>query len=195
MDSIRLDCLKVLFMIEPVSEKAWVQNITHKLLEDTCSWILGNSSYKRWLNEPQSFTLWIHGDPGKGKTMILVSLIEELSNRGEAGSSVAYFFCGRKGDEMNTAIDILKSTAEQEARIKQALEDLETSKIQHICTVSRVHDVTYSKSAARRTRCPSYYTLHIQQQICTEVEEESLNNWVGHKSNTGIAKKSTISWL
>ena len=65
---------------------------------------------------------------------------------------------------------------EQEARIKQALEDLETSKIQHICTVSRVHNVTYSKSAARQTKYPFHYTLYIQQQIYTEVEEKLLNN-------------------
>jgi hypothetical protein len=41
-----------------------------------------------------------------------------------------------------------KSGVEQEARIKQALEDLETGKIQYICEASRVHDVPYNPAIA-----------------------------------------------
>jgi hypothetical protein len=69
-----------------------------------------------------------------------------------------------------------KSEVKQEVRIKQALDDLEASKIRSIREVSRVHDVPYSTLAARRTGRLSRYTSHIQQQICTEVEEQSINN-------------------
>jgi hypothetical protein len=69
-----------------------------------------------------------------------------------------------------------KTRVEQEARIKQALEDLETSKIRYIHKASRVHDVLYSTLAARRMKHPSQYTVYTQQQTCIEVEEQFLNN-------------------
>src|SRR5579862_3166192 len=71
-----------------------------------------------------------------------------------------------------------KSEAKQEVRIQQALDDLEAGKIKSIREASRVHDIPYSTLATRRTGRPSRYTSHIQQQICTKVEEQSLNNWI-----------------
>jgi hypothetical protein len=34
-------------------------------------WILKNSDFQQWRNDQQSRLLWIKGDPGKGKTMLL----------------------------------------------------------------------------------------------------------------------------
>jgi len=80
-----------------------------------------------------------------------------------------------------------KSEAKQEVRIQQALDDLEAGKIKSIREASRVHDVPYSTLAARRTGRPSRYTSHVSQQICTEVEEQSLNNWIQRWTAQGFA--------
>jgi hypothetical protein len=39
--------------------------------------------------------------------MVSISFIEEHSNRGEAGPTIAYFFCERKSGEVITAVDML----------------------------------------------------------------------------------------
>ena len=80
-----------------------------------------------------------------------------------------------------------KTEVEQEVRIKQALEDLETGKIRYIREASRVHDVPYSTLASRRTGRLSRHTSHIQQQICTDIEEQSLVNWVQRWTAQGFA--------
>jgi Tc5 transposase DNA-binding domain len=85
-----------------------------------------------------------------------------------------------------------KIGVEQEARIKRALEDLETGKIRYIREASRVHDVPYSTLASRRTGRPSRYTSHIQQQICTEVEERSLNNWIQRWTAQGFTVRHDL---
>jgi len=57
-----------------------------KLLKDCYSWILDDPSFRRWRTQDDSKLLWISGDPGKGKTMMSVGLIDELSRGDEAVS-------------------------------------------------------------------------------------------------------------
>jgi hypothetical protein len=64
----------------------------------TCSTVhVPGFSMIDWWNKDDTRILWIHGDPGKGKTMMTMALIEEISRR--LRTSVAekgvltYFFC------------------------------------------------------------------------------------------------------
>lgn len=50
-------------------------------------WILSTDEFRRWQHE-QNRLLWVKGDPGKGKTMLLCGLINELKNEG-----VSAYFC------------------------------------------------------------------------------------------------------
>ena len=74
--------------------------------------MFGDLTYTGWLNSRQSRTLWIHGDPGKGKTMLTMAVITELSTRLEhfdsSNSMLAYFFCDDKDDRTNNAVAILR---------------------------------------------------------------------------------------
>ena len=58
-----------------------IQNKQDKLLEDTGALILADQAFSKWLNEEDSRLLWLHGDPGKGKTMLATSLIKAMANR------------------------------------------------------------------------------------------------------------------
>ncbi|CZR68133.1 uncharacterized protein PAC_18032 [Phialocephala subalpina] len=49
------------------------------LLKDSYRWILDNTDFQRWRQDEQSRLLWIKGDPGKGKTMLLCGIIDELT--------------------------------------------------------------------------------------------------------------------
>lgn len=52
--------------------------------------------------------LWIKGDPGKGKTMLLCSIIDELEKDAEKGQRPCYFFCQATDARLNTATTVLR---------------------------------------------------------------------------------------
>ena len=92
------DCLAAIFVSDPAIDQAETVMQKGLLLESACSWILQDPTYLAWLNRSTSQQiLWIHGDPGKGKTMIALSLIRKLSmTTREADSSkplLAYYLC------------------------------------------------------------------------------------------------------
>jgi NACHT domain len=73
-------------------------------------WILDDPAFKTWRDDDNTHLLWIKGDPGKGKTM-LISLVEELSKQleSESGSDIlSYFFCQGTEARLNNAVSVLR---------------------------------------------------------------------------------------
>lgn len=105
-------CLHALFVTNPLDDMEKILDTKDKYLEGTCSWILDDSTYKEWLHDEQSHILWVHGDPGKGKTMLAISQINELTNRIKSskvnGATLSYFFCDNKDDRRKDAVMILR---------------------------------------------------------------------------------------
>ena len=90
-----------------------IANKKDKLLETTDNWILNDLTYLKWLDERQSRVLWLHGDPGKGKTMLAIALIENFSKTARISESASdealiYFFCDSQDDRRKTAPLILR---------------------------------------------------------------------------------------
>ncbi|KAK4207227.1 vegetative incompatibility protein HET-E-1, partial [Rhypophila decipiens] len=57
-------------------------------------WVFDNPDFNRWRQLAESRLLWIKGDPGKGKTMLLCGIINELERPITVnGGNLAYFFC------------------------------------------------------------------------------------------------------
>ncbi|KAK2469177.1 hypothetical protein H9L39_19275 [Fusarium oxysporum f. sp. albedinis] len=63
---------------DPSDDRTRIQREKGGLLEDSYSWILDHADFRRWRDDEQSRLLWIKGDPGKGKTMLLYGIIQEL---------------------------------------------------------------------------------------------------------------------
>jgi hypothetical protein len=78
------------------------------LLEDSYRWILENSDFQRWRDDQQSRLLWIKGDPGKGKTMLLCGIINELEKSMSKTGILSYFFCQATDSRINHATAILR---------------------------------------------------------------------------------------
>ena len=82
------------------------------LLEDSYKWILDNQEYKDftdWHHGNTKRLLWIKGDPGKGKTMLLIGVIREFTAQLETHFDkphLSYFFCQGTDDRLNTATAI-----------------------------------------------------------------------------------------
>ncbi|KAF7554441.1 hypothetical protein G7Z17_g2906 [Cylindrodendrum hubeiense] len=99
-------CLHDLRETDPRDNKTRIQESKGGLLKDSYSWILDHADFKRWRSEPESRLLWIKGDPGKGKTMLLCGIIDELEK--EQTHAMSYFFCQATEPTLRSATAVLR---------------------------------------------------------------------------------------
>ncbi|KAF2136036.1 uncharacterized protein K452DRAFT_362792 [Aplosporella prunicola CBS 121167] len=102
-------CRKDLRVTDPRDDKKRIEGLKGGLLKDSYKWILENSQFKKWRNEddPQSRLLWVKADPGKGKTMLLCGIIDELQEP-NIPNLLAYFFCQATDSRINSATAVLR---------------------------------------------------------------------------------------
>jgi hypothetical protein len=120
-------CLRDLRVTDPRKDRTRIEGEKDRLLRDCYAWILDDSTFQRWRAQGESRLLWIRGDPGKGKTMMTMGLIAELSQGPKARlpsrtmskimarlklSSqpclVTYFFCQSTRPELSNAVSVLR---------------------------------------------------------------------------------------
>ncbi|KAL7926211.1 hypothetical protein ACQKWADRAFT_282061 [Trichoderma austrokoningii] len=70
--------LQEISQTDPIYDRKDILMRKGPLLRDSCRWILGHEDFKRWYCGEESGVLWIKGDPGKGKTMLLCGILDEL---------------------------------------------------------------------------------------------------------------------
>ncbi|KAL7928748.1 hypothetical protein V8C35DRAFT_317446 [Trichoderma chlorosporum] len=100
-------CLKDLYITSPPDDKVRIEQTKGGLLLDVYAWVLENQAYKQWYhdNDNQMRLLWIRGDPGKGKTMLVCGIINELQN---AFSNLCYFLCQATDSRLSSASSVLR---------------------------------------------------------------------------------------
>lgn len=97
-------CMRDLRLSDPSDDKKRIEQTKGGLLQESCTWVLDNLEYQQWRDSGDSRLLWIKGDPGKGKTMLLCGIIDELSNQSnQSGYGVSYFFCQATDEQLNNA--------------------------------------------------------------------------------------------
>jgi hypothetical protein len=83
------------------------------VLEGSCSWVMNDPAFRQWWDDDKTRILWIHGDPGKGKTMMAIALIEKITELLESdphpSGTLAYFFCQSTNDGLNNAVAVVRS--------------------------------------------------------------------------------------
>lgn len=111
LDENDKQCIRDLRLTDPRHDKERIEASKDYLLEGSCSWVLEDPAFADWWTRKDSRLLWIHGDPGKGKTMMMLALISEVSKRlnERPGPNVlAYFFCENTSDDLNTTVSVLR---------------------------------------------------------------------------------------
>jgi NACHT domain len=104
-------CLRDLRSTDPRDDKIRIERSKDDLLKDSYIWILNDPAFTDWRDKDDSQLLWIKGDPGKGKTMLMIGLIKELSRQleSEPGSGIlSYFFCQSTDSRLNNAVSVLR---------------------------------------------------------------------------------------
>ncbi|RFU32244.1 hypothetical protein B7463_g4094, partial [Scytalidium lignicola] len=101
-------CLQDLRLTDPRDDKKRIEDTKGGLLEGSYRWILENSDFQQWRNNQQSRLLWIKADPGKGKTMLLCGITNELERSMAKSVFLSYFFCQATDSRINSATAVLR---------------------------------------------------------------------------------------
>ena len=104
-------CLRDLRLTDPRDDKSRIEASKDQLLEDSCSWVLEDRTFVQWWTHSDSRLLWIHGDPGKGKTMMMMALISEVERKLKnlpGPNILSYFFCQNTSADLNTTVSVLR---------------------------------------------------------------------------------------
>ncbi|KAK5996815.1 Vegetative incompatibility protein HET-E-1 [Cladobotryum mycophilum] len=108
MEEKDTQCLRDLRITDPRKDKNRIEEAKGGLLQDSYNWIIHTEEYKEWLSNEEIRLLWIKGDPGKGKTMLLCGIINELEKSVPFPNILAYSFCQGTDQKLNNAIAILR---------------------------------------------------------------------------------------
>lgn len=116
MDSENKSCLSDLRVVNPQDDLERIETEKEELIDDVYKWILDDRKYASFTNWGESEAqpcqlLWVNGDAGTGKTMLLIGVIRELSARSALLTpTLSYFFCQSTGTKtLNTATATLRS--------------------------------------------------------------------------------------
>jgi hypothetical protein len=101
-------CLRDLRSTDPRDDKQRIEDTKGGLLADSYRWILNNTTFQQWQKDQRSRLLWVKGDPGKGKTMLLCGIIDELHSSMPRTSLISYFFCQATDSRINSATAVLR---------------------------------------------------------------------------------------
>ena len=106
-------CLWDLRLIDPRDEIKKIEDRKDPLFKGSFAWVLGCKEYKNFINWEGSNKhrlLWIKGDAGKGKTMLLLGIIRELErlNSNPDSPNLSYFFCQGTNSTLNTPTAVLR---------------------------------------------------------------------------------------
>src|SRR5438045_3743703 len=77
-------------------------------LKSCSAWILNDPQLQSWQNSQDTRLLWIKGDPGKGKTMLMIGLVNMLTDDLKDSSAISYFFCQNTVPHLNNAVSVLR---------------------------------------------------------------------------------------
>jgi hypothetical protein len=102
------ECLRDLRSSDSRYDKKRIEDTKGGLLADSYHWVLDNTAYQQWRQDPHSRLLWVKGDPGKGKTMLLCSLVNELQSVTPRTELLSYFFCQATDSRINSATSVIR---------------------------------------------------------------------------------------
>ncbi|CAG8909812.1 unnamed protein product [Penicillium egyptiacum] len=129
----RLDCQRDLFVTDPLDDKKALKRKKGGQAPGTCSWILRTEDLTAWLGSGPTVgperqaaqVLWLYGNPGTGKSIMAIYLIEELPETfpNKDGETLVYFFCDSGFETRRTATSVIRGLLHQLIRQHQQLLD------------------------------------------------------------------------
>jgi hypothetical protein len=93
---------------DPRDVKRNIHQTRGRALKESYEWILHHPQFQSWRDGNDSQVLWVKGDPGKGKTMLLCGIIDQLGPttkliNTEANILLSFFFCQATDPKLSNA--------------------------------------------------------------------------------------------
>ncbi|KAK4450281.1 hypothetical protein QBC34DRAFT_297268 [Podospora aff. communis PSN243] len=93
---------------DPRSAKLLIEKAEGASMEPVYRWVLETAAFQQWYHDDGESVLWIRGDAGKGKTMLLCGIIDHLASQASQGDAdaaelMAYYFCRTQSSKVNGA--------------------------------------------------------------------------------------------
>ncbi|KAJ5116331.1 WD40 repeat-like protein [Penicillium angulare] len=98
------ECLKSLYLTDPAADMEQIQESREFLIPRSCDWIVKHPCFTDWRDFKTIRLLWIKGGPGKGKTMILMTIIKHLSQSLHDNNIPSFFFCQETVKDANARV-------------------------------------------------------------------------------------------
>lgn len=128
----REKCMQDLCISDPQDDKKRIEDSKGGLLKDSYCWILENPDFKQWRSAQQNTLLWVKGDPGKGKTMLLCGVIDKLDEAEAHISLLSYFFCQATDARINNGTAVLRGLIHMLVRQQPSLISHVRQKYDHV---------------------------------------------------------------
>jgi chromosomal replication initiation ATPase DnaA len=98
--------------------------------QGTGAWFIDGKAFANWKKQSKSF-LWLHGNPGCGKTVLSSTIIEHLSNVATPDQVLLYFYFDFNDNNKQTLENMLRSLVNQlyqrQPDTRELLDDLRES--------------------------------------------------------------------
>lgn len=107
-EAISEKCLAALCETNPRDDRERIIQTKGGLLAVSCGWVFENETFKAWRDDPRARLLWVKGDPGKGKTMLLCGIIRELEQSTINRGPLSYFLCQGTDSHINSATAVVR---------------------------------------------------------------------------------------
>ncbi|KAK6512590.1 hypothetical protein TWF481_001474 [Arthrobotrys musiformis] len=111
------ECLQALGGTNPMDEKSRIEQSKDRLIEGSYYWILNDQNFRQWLTTAERPIIRISGDPGKGKTMIMIGMADYMTEVFDKNRTprvaMSYFFCQATDDRLNSSTAVLKGLLSQ----------------------------------------------------------------------------------
>ncbi|KAJ4290293.1 hypothetical protein N0V90_010509 [Kalmusia sp. IMI 367209] len=99
-------CIQAIRLTDPRDDKRRIEDTKGGLVNGSYRWVLDHPNFHQWQCDLQSRLLWIKGDPGKGKTMLLCGIINEMKE--SRSHHLSFFFCQGTDSRINNATAVLR---------------------------------------------------------------------------------------
>ena len=190
-----MKCLQDLHATNPEHDMRRIEHSKDSLLKDCYAWILQDPHLQEWQRGDTYPLLWINGDPGKGKTMLMIALVRELSKSLPGKSNaVTFFFCQSTDPRLNNAASILRGLISKLLMEQHQLANAFRSKYEsekHLFNGPNAIYALFSILSEMLDNCPGTFLIIDALDECNSgIERDQLLDLI-----TKHAKSSKVKWL
>lgn len=188
---------------DPCDTKLDLKKAKGDILPDAIAWVLDDDQYRQWKESRDVGLLWVRGGAGKGKTMMSIGLIEELTkspsgpDNGEA--TVVYAFCQNANDQLNTAESILKGLIwrlwKEHPVTSSALKELWDSRNRRLVEGAQTLRSLWGTFSAMVRECCRDRRLYIFVDALDECDKTGLKELLECIAHDGLSQCARVKWL